>query len=384
MENKLLKKAFDEYYSKGMEALDKNQLDVAKRNIYNAAELSLKMAKESNGELKKKRLERADELVLLAKKIEEKQNVEINTTNKNNVSCDLAKFEKNTKAVNKDDNTQTSFETSEKTGVMLSDVAGLEDAKKEIERKVLAPLKHPELFEKYKISKGGGILLYGVPGTGKTMFAQAIANELDAAFFSVKCSDIASKWFGESEQNIKNLFASAKEHPFSIIFFDEFEALGAKRDSHSTVMKRLVPELLSQMQGFEKNKNTILLIAATNRPWDIDSAFLRPGRFNTRIYVPIPDEAARKAIITKQLLNVPLSEDFDIDKVIYFTDKFNGADVVEFCDKLKSLAFEKAVETGKDEPINDELIEKVALLVKSSVRKEDLKKIEEFETSIQI
>ena len=213
---------------------------------------------------------------------------------------------------------------SKMNGDAYLDVAGLKEAKDEIRRLVIEPRKHPELYEKFKKKKGGGILLYGVPGTGKTMFAQAIATELDAAFFAVKCSDIASRWFGDSEQNVKRLFAEARKHPCSIIFFDEFEALGAKRDSYSTVMKRLVPELLAQMQGFEKSENTLLVIAATNRPWDIDSAFLRPGRLNTSIYVPLPDEEARRTIIKKQLDGVPLVEGFDFEKVVSVTDKFNG------------------------------------------------------------
>ena len=123
--------------------------------------------------------------------------------------------------------------------------------------------------------------------------AKAIANELDAAFFSVKCSDILSKWVGGSEQNVKNLFDSAHKYKTAIIFFDEFEAIGSKREDEDSASKALVPEILAQMQGFKTSKNELLVLAATNRPWMIDSAFLRPGRFGIHIKVDLPDEAAR-------------------------------------------------------------------------------------------
>jgi SpoVK/Ycf46/Vps4 family AAA+-type ATPase len=276
----------------------------------------------------------------------------------------------------------SSFTPVSGTGIRLSDVAGLQSVKNEINRLIIEPRKHPEIYKKFKKNSGGGILLYGVPGTGKTMIAQAIASEIDACFYSVKCSDIASKWFGDSEQNVKNLFAEARKHPCSIIFFDEFEALGAKRDSYSTVMKRLVPELLAQMQGFEKSENTLLVIAATNRPWDIDSAFLRPGRFNTCIYVPIPDEPARKTIIEKQLDGVPAEEGFDISKIVAATKGFNGSDVVEFCEKLKDYAIERSIQSGVESQLLNADIEKTSTRVKSSVRMEDLQKISRYEQSL--
>jgi transitional endoplasmic reticulum ATPase len=214
------------------------------------------------------------------------------------------------------------------------------------------------------------------------MFAQAIATELDAAFFSVKCSDIASKWFGDSEQNVRRLFQEARKHPCSIIFFDEFEALGAKRDSHATVMKRLVPELLAQMQGFEKNENTLLVIAATNRPWDIDSAFLRPGRFNTSIYVPLPDEEARRTIIKKQLDGIPLVENFDFERVVRVTEKFNGSDVTEFCDKLKDYALQRTIESGIESKVTNDDVTFTSERVHSSVQVDDIKKIAQYQAGL--
>ena len=177
-----------------------------------------------------------------------------------------------------------------------------------------------------------------------------------------------------------NYSKKRKFNPTGFLRF--FEALGAKRDSYSTVMKRLVPELLAQMQGFEKSENTLLVIAATNRPWDIDSAFLRPGRFNTSIYVPLPDEEARRTIIKKQLDGIPLEEGFDFEKVVSLTDKFNGSDVTEFCDKLKDYALQRTIETGIESKVNNDDVTLTAQRVHSSVQVDDIKKIAKYQAGL--
>ena len=164
------------------------------------------------------------------------------------------------------DKNLTGFAPEEKPSVTMADVAGLDNVKKEIDEQIIRPHQNPELYAKFNKSMGTGILLYGLPGTGKTMVAKAIANELDAAFFSVKCSDILSKWVGGSEQNVKNLFDSAHKYKTAIIFFDEFEAIGSKREDEDASTKALVPEILAQMQGFKTSKNELLVLAATNRP----------------------------------------------------------------------------------------------------------------------
>jgi len=382
-DSRLLFDAFSIYYEKGMEALDRSNYEVARRNINCAAETLYKLAKESNGILKEKRVKRADELAELAKRIENKQREAY--VIKNNASNDAARLgiveakPKSTNSKVKKDEDLTEFLPAEKTGVTFDDVAGLEEVKNEIKKQIIEPRLHPEIYKKFKKDKGGGILLYGVPGTGKTMIAQAIANEIDAKFFSIKCSDIASRFFGDSEQNIKNLFAEAKKYPCSIVFFDEFEALGTKRDTYSTVMKRVVPELLAQMQGFEKNDNTLLIIAATNRPWDIDPAFMRAGRIGTHIYVPLPDEDARRAIITKKLEDVPTVENIDMDRMIQVTNGFNGADVANFCNRLKDFAIDRSIQGGLESPINNDDIDATVQIVKSTVDPNDVKKIAEYE-----
>ena len=260
----------------------------------------------------------------------------------------------------------------------MSDIAGLDEAKEAFNDRVILPIKHKKIFAKYGKQVGGGILLYGLPGTGKTMFAQAVANELKASFFSVKCSDILSKWYGESESNVKELFAKARKETISVIFFDEFEAIGAKRkESPFDTNLSTVQEILAQMQGVERSKNTLLVLAATNCPWNIDGALLRPGRFNEKIYVPLPDKEARLFILKKELSKITLAEDVSLNEIADRLDNYNGSDVSEFCEQCKLAVIKK--ELSKERAVlNREDVEAVLNKVHSSVLEEDVEKMEEF------
>lgn len=387
---RLLYDAYNIYYNKGMDALQSKKYAIAARNLYSASETLLKLAKESSNELKQTRLKRADEIYHLAEEVERKSQMATCPT-QNSAKKDLAKFgidyssnnggssSKNNK---NQDETLTTFAPVGDTGVSMDDVAGLKEAKDEIIQKVIEPNKHPEIFRRFNKSKGGGILLYGVPGTGKTMLAQAIAHEIDAKFFSVKCSDILSKWVGDAEHNIRNLFEEAKKFPTSIIFFDEIEAIAPDRGTYSTVMKRVVPELLAQMQGFEKNDNNLIIIGATNRPWDIDTAFLRPGRFDRRIYVPLPDYEARQAIIRNKLKGVPCDKDLDLDNIASITEGFNGADVTAFCEKLKDLAISRELREGVKAEINNNDVDMASKVIFSSVSTKDLQAFAKYQDSL--
>lgn len=265
--------------------------------------------------------------------------------------------------------------------IFMKDIAGLKEAKEAFNDRVILPIKHRDLFEKYGKTVGGGILLYGLPGTGKTMFAQAVANELNAKFFSIKCSDIMSKWYGESESNIKQLFTKAKNAPIAVIFFDEFETIGRKRTSYDTENGiNTVQEILAQMQGIEKNNNILLVLAATNCPWDIDSALLRPGRFNDKIYIPLPDLEARLFIIKKVLQNVTLSDEVSITSLAESLEGYNCADVVEFCEQIKLIAIKTEI-ANKTAVINANDIANVKEKVHTSILQSDIERMEAFKNS---
>lgn len=270
--------------------------------------------------------------------------------------------------------------SSKKGNVTFDDIAGLEEAKAAFREKVVYAFEHKELYEKYGKKVGGGLLLYGLPGTGKTMFAEAASNETDSLFIPIKCSDIKSKWYGESEANIKKIFETARKAGKAIIFFDEFEAIGAKRtDSGENGNNDLVPQILAEMQGIGSSSanSIIMVIAATNKPWAIDSAFLRPGRFDEKIYIPLPDSDARKKLFELKLKSVP-KEGLDYNYLANITDGFNGADIGAFCDKLKMLAIKKSIANGTECPITMEEVSQVKNSIKSSVSSEDIERLLEF------
>ena len=266
--------------------------------------------------------------------------------------------------------------------VTFEDVAGMYEVKEVVKDKVIYPRLYPHLFKTFRKKSGGGILLYGLPGTGKTMIAKAIARETGAKMFTVKPSDLLSKWFGNSEKNVRKLFAAARSEHNAVIFFDEIEGFACSRDSDSDAMNRVVGELLTQMQGVTNGdeENRILLIAATNRPWDIDSAFLRPGRFDERIYVPLPDLDARKVIIRNSILGVPGHEAVDVDALAQETEGFNGADVDYLCEKAKELAIRRVIAASmKDKKFAKEDFEQALKEVRSSVAKKDISRLENWE-----
>ena len=264
------------------------------------------------------------------------------------------------------------------TGVTFADIAGLEDVKEAIRELIITPFRRADLYKRFGMETGGGVLLYGPPGTGKTMLAQAIATEVDAAFFSVKGSDLISKYVGESEQNVKKLFKAARSLPVSVIFFDEFEVIGRARGNDLQPWSdKLLSELLAQMQGFEKSEGTLLVLAATNMPWTIDSALLRPGRFNRKIYVSLPDPGAREQIVRNCLNGLPVDPGFDYAKVAEITEGFNAADVTEFCNRLKLSAIRRSIESGNDEVICMKDVENSSSM-KSSVDPRDLARLDAF------
>ena len=191
-------------------------------------------------------------------------------SNRNAISRDL-ESQRRGGAPASDPENRLKFAPVQSPNVHFSDIAGLENVKSIVRLKVIEPILHPELYQRFSKSSNGGILLYGPPGTGKTMIARAIATETQLDFFSVRCSDIVGKGFGDGERNLKELIDAARESGHAMVFFDEFESLACKRGGGSTVMNRIVPELLSQMDGFQQAEGVLVVLASTNRPCIADN-----------------------------------------------------------------------------------------------------------------
>lgn len=227
----------------------------------------------------------------------------------------------------------------------FDDIAGMEDVKQLVRESVIDQMKHPEIFEAFGVAGGTGILLYGLPGTGKTTVAKAIAHELGAALFVVYPSDINDKYVGGSEKNIRRIFDEARQYPCSMIFFDDFDELGRGRTEDANHNNKVIIELLNQIQGFRENENILFLLAATNKPWNIDSALVRGGRFGHHIYVPLPDLAARVFLLKSNIKQVVMAGDVDLETLAQRLRGYNGADIVEVC-KTANLAATSRVVAG--------------------------------------
>ena len=223
--------------------------------------------------------------------------------------------------------------------VKWDDVGGLDDAKQELQEAVEWPLKYPETFQRLGVRPPKGTLLYGVPGTGKTLLAKAVASESEANFISIKGPELLSKWVGESEKGIREVFRKAKQTAPTVIFFDEIDSIASTRsgnDGDSGVTKRVVNQLLTEMDGLEELED-VAIIAATNRPDIIDPGLMRPGRFDRHIKVDVPSEEARIAIFEVHTKGMPLAKDVNLKKLAKSTEGYVGADIEAVCREAAML-----------------------------------------------
>lgn len=240
----------------------------------------------------------------------------------------------------------------EESNISFKDVGGLADVKKEINLKIIKPLLNPDLYKMYGKKVGGGILLYGPPGCGKTYMARATAGEIDAKFINVGINDILDMYIGQSERNLADVFDVAREHTPCVLFFDEVDALGASRHQMiNQAGKNVINQFLSEMDGISSDNEGLLIIGATNTPWALDTAFRRPGRFDRIIFVPPPDSDARAAIFELALREKPLGEGINYAKLAKSTDMFSGADIYSVVDRAIEAKLEIALETGEVQPI---------------------------------
>jgi transitional endoplasmic reticulum ATPase len=373
MPKPFLLESFEKHKAKGIARFRMGELEEAKYHFLKAAEYLLQLAKESEPKLRAARMKQAQELVTLAKTVKERK--EQIREKAAAIKAGAPPSDGENKSIPKD------WTLSEKPKIRFDDIAGLDDVKEQIRIKMIFPFTFPDKAKKYKVKTGGGILLYGPPGTGKTMIAKAVAGELDATFFAIAPAEILNKWVGESEKNIRKLFETARNCPKAVVFIDEVESLIPKRrDAEAgSVMGRVVPQILSELDGFEAREGqNVMFMGATNEPWNIDYAMLRPGRLDEKVYVGLPDRTARKRILELNLKDIPLCEDVDQNALADRLDGYSGADIAYLCRKVAEQTFLESVELAHERPVADADFQKVLRTLRPSVTSADLDRFKKF------
>ena len=243
----------------------------------------------------------------------------------------------------------------EKPDVTFDDIAGMEDAKRVIDEMVIYPMKSPEKARALGLNPGGGVLLFGPPGTGKTMLGKAIAGALDAPFYYASGADLRSKWYGESEQRLSQLLNAAKAQPVAVVFLDEIESLLPKREEGSHAAdNRVVTQFLADLGGFKDSKNLLLVLGATNKPWAIDEAVFRTGRFDEKVYVAPPDLPAREKILELNLKGAKVADDVDFSAIAAEMENASGSDMAAVVSAAKRSALGRAIREDAEPVITDE------------------------------
>ncbi|TSN86044.1 Transitional endoplasmic reticulum ATPase [Bagarius yarrelli] len=290
--------------------------------------------------------------------------------------------------------------------ITWEDIGGLDDVKRELQELVQYPVEHPDKFLKFGMTPSKGVLFYGPPGCGKTLLAKAIANECQANFISIKGPELLTMWFGESEANVREIFDKARQAAPCVLFFDELDSIAKARGGSvgdgGGAADRVINQILTEMDGMSSKKN-VFIIGATNRPDIIDPAILRPGRLDQLIYIPLPDEKSRMAILKANLRKSPIAKDVDLDFLAKMTNGFSGADLTEICQRACKLAIREsieneirrererqtnpsAMEVEEDDPVPEirkDHFEEAMRFARRSVSDNDIRKYEMFAQTLQ-
>jgi AAA+ superfamily predicted ATPase len=239
----------------------------------------------------------------------------------------------------------------ERPNVRFDDVGGMEALKEEIRLKIIYPLQHAEMYKAYGKSIGGGILMYGPPGCGKTHLARATAGEVQAGFIAVGINDVLDMWIGSSERSLHEIFEQARRSAPCVLFFDEVDALGARRaDLRQSAGRHLINQFLAELDGVQTKNDGLLVLAATNAPWHVDPAFRRPGRFDRVLFVPPPDTVARESILRIMLKGKP-AEDIDYHAIAAKSEQYSGADLKAIVDLAVEAKLQEAMKAGGLRPL---------------------------------
>lgn len=239
----------------------------------------------------------------------------------------------------------------ERSPIAFKDVGGMDALKEEIQLKIIHPLTHRDLYAAYGKRAGGGILMYGPPGCGKTHLARATAGEIRAGFIAVGIHEVLDMWIGNSEKNLHEIFEQARRNRPCVLFFDEVDALGASRaDMRQSAGRHLINQFLAELDGAQADNEGVLVLGATNAPWHLDAAFRRPGRFDRILFVPPPDATARAEILRLKCAGKP-QESIDFDAVAKRTDGFSGADLTAVVDQTIEAKLKEAMRVGVPTPV---------------------------------